>query len=273
VFLEGPRWRDDRLWLSDMHGHRVVTLTETGTVEEVARIDTRPSGLGFLPDGTPLVVSMADSRVYRLTPDGPALHADLGAVARFDINDMIVDADGRAFVGCFGFDHFGGGAFAKAPLIRVDPDGAVSIAAEDMAFPNGMVITQGSGGARHLIVAETWGQCLTAFDLSPSGDLSNRRVWADVAPHHPDGICLDAHGAIWVSSFTGGAFLRVREGGAVTHRIDVGDRHAVACQLGGADGRTLFCLTSQGSTADMVAGRAQAWVSTTRVEMPGAGSP
>ena len=249
-FGEGPRWRDGRLWFSDFHAHQVKSVSLAGDVRTETRLDDQPSGLGWLPDGTLLVVSMAKRQLLRRGPDGKlALHADLGSVAAFHCNDMVVDAQGRAYVGNFGFDLSAaiaergvGGALAGAPtakLALVTPDGQVSVAAEDLHFPNGTVITP---DGRTLIIGETLANRLTAFDVDPDGGLSNRRVWAPT-PGPPDGICLDAEGAIWVADPMNAQCARIAEGGEVLERIEAGQA-CYACMLGGEDGRTLFMMTA-----------------------------
>ena len=269
-FLEGPRWRNDRLWFSDMVRRKVFTVDPMGRVETVIEVPGQPSGLGFLPDGTPLVVSMKDQRVLRLEHGELVCHAELGPLVTGDANDMVVDAQGRAYVGNMGFDLFGGADFRNANMIMVSPAGAAQVVTEELAFPNGTVILS---GGEVLVVAETFEHQLTAFDVASDGTLSNRRAFADLGAYGPDGICLDQEGAIWVGAFSHGLFLRVLEGGTITHRVDVGDRRAVACQLGGSDGCMLFCLTCEGTWADICAGKAHARVEVATVDIPGAGSP
>ncbi len=269
-FLEGPRWRDGRLWMSDMFGGKVFTVDPDGGVETVVEVPGKPSGLGFLPDGTPLIVSMKDRRVLRLENGELTCHAELGPLVTGDANDMVVDAQGRAYIGNFGFDLFGGEDFRTANMVMVSPAGEVRVVAEEVKFPNGTVILP---GGEALVVAESFGHRLTAYDVASDWTLSNRREFADLGEYGPDGICLDQEGAIWVGAFNHGDFLRVLEGGTITHRIDVADRRAVACQLGGSDGRTLFCLTLEGTWEEISAGQAHARVEVATVDIPGAGSP
>ena len=217
-FGECPRWHDGRLWYSDFYDHAVHALAPDGADERVVEVPGQPAGLGWMPDGSLLIVSMLDRRVLRLGLDGAlAEHADLREWAPFHCNDMVVDAAGRAYVGNFGYDVFAllaGEPVEPRPtvLIRIDPDGQVSVAADDLEFPNGTVITP---DGRRLIVAESGGLRLSAFDISADGELSNRRVWADLEPHQirPDGICLDASGAVWVASPAGMAAVAGRRGG------------------------------------------------------------
>jgi sugar lactone lactonase YvrE len=269
VFGEGPRWHDGRLWLSDMHAHTVLTVDLDGKREDVLHVAGKPSGLGWLPDGRLLVVSMTDRKLLRR--DGAALvvHADLGHLARYHCNDMVVDARGRAFVGNFGFDLDAGAKPCPTELIRVDPDGRAVRAAGELRFPNGSVITP--DGAT-LIVGESFGNCLTAFAIAADGSLSGRREWAKLENATPDGICLDAESAIWVASPLSNEVLRVREGGEVTQRIPVG-RPAIACMLGGPDRRTLFVLSADSFRADEALSKRSARVEVARVDVPGAGFP
>ncbi len=269
-FGEGPRWRDGRLWFSDFYRHGVFTLDADGTETRRLTVEQRPSGLGWMPDGTMLVVSMTDRRVLAVSPDGDVRqHADLSGVATGHCNDMVVAADGTAYVGNFGFDSEGGGEFATAALARVAADGAVSVAAEDLMFPNGSVITPDGGT---LIVGETYGSRYTAFDIAADGSLHNRRLWASVDGCAPDGCCLDAEGAIWMADFGGQRVARVLEGGEITESIPT-DGAAVACMLGGDDGTTLHVLVSPASHPDEVSGRGLSSIVTTTVDIPGAGRP
>ena len=242
AFLEGPRWRGDSLYVSDMHAHEVIRVDADGKVEVVASLDGEPSGLGWLPDGRMLVVSMTDRLVLRLEPDGSLVeHADLSPLSRYQINDMVVDARGHAFVGQMGYDlHGGNGATGMTPaaLLRVDPDGSTHEAAEGMRVANGMAVANDD---RTLVVAESAGKDLVAFDVADDGTLSNRRVWAEL-PDYPDGMCMDAEDGVWFACPVSDRFIRVVEGGEITDEIPVPGRHAISVALGGADGRTLFML-------------------------------
>jgi sugar lactone lactonase YvrE len=268
-FPEGPRWHGDRLWFSDMHAGVVLAVDLDGRAETIVAVPNEPSGLGWLPDGRLLVVSMKDRRLLRLDAHGLVEVADLTPFATFHCNDMVVDARGRAYVGNFGFDLHGGAPVAPANLVLVHPDGRTELAAKDLLFPNGTVLTP---DGRTLIVGESYGARLTAFDVAEDGRLSNRRVWAKLEGRAvPDGICLDAEGAAWVASPTTNEFLRVREGGAVAARIAV-DRSAIACMLGGPERRTLFLCTSRAHDPAETGAR-EARIETVEVEVPGAGWP
>jgi sugar lactone lactonase YvrE len=268
-FPEGPRWHDGRLWVSDQHDRRVVAIDVDGSVETIVEVPQCPSGLGWLPDGRMLIVSMHDRKLLRLDPEGLTEVADLSEVATWHCNDMVVDASGRAYIGNFGFDLDGGGKARFADIARVDPDGSVHIAADRIRFPNGTVITP--DGAT-LIVGESTAGCLTAFDVDGSGALSNRRLWAQLPGAVPDGICLDAEGAIWSACPVTGRVLRVLEGGEVTDVVTVSRNGAYACMLGGPDRRTLFICTADTSDPEQTGDRRGA-IEVCPVDVPGAGLP
>jgi sugar lactone lactonase YvrE len=263
-FGEGPRWRDGKLWFSDFYVHQVRTVDESGKAETIVEVPGQPSGLGWRPDGTMLVVSMTDRRLMRFADGKLSVEAELKPLATGYCNDMIVDATGRAYVGNFGADRQ-----TPAVLVRVDPDGSVHAAADGLMFPNGTVITP---DGRTLIISETMAKRLTAFDVAPDGGLSNRRIWAETPSCYPDGICLDAEGAIWVTGASTHHVVRVREGGTVTHDLDLGARSAYACMLGGADRRTLFVITNSSSDPS-IAEKRDGRIETMRVDIPGAGLP
>jgi sugar lactone lactonase YvrE len=269
TFPEAPRWREGRLWFSDFYSHRVMSVGLDGRAQTIVQVPQRPSGLGWTPAGELLVVSMLDRRLLRF--DGKRLQqvADLSAVATGPCNDMVVDAAGRAYVGNFGYDRHNGEAERNACLARVDPDGRVLRAAEDLVFPNGTVITP---DGRTLIVGETFANRLTAFDRGADGALANRRVFAELPGCYPDGICLDAEGAVWVANPRGERVLRVLEGGRIADSVATPQRGSYACMLGGPDRRTLFILTNTGSGPAM-AHKAEGRIETVRVAVPGAGLP
>ena len=243
-FTEAPRWHNERLYFSDFYTHRVLALDLQGNLETIVEVQNQPSGLGWLPDGRLLVVSMLDRKLLRLEADGQLVeHADLSQLASYHCNDMVVDSAGRAYVGNFGSDIESGGVPEPANLLKVDLDGSVTVAAENMVFPNGSVIAV---DGRTLIVGETFAARLTAFDIDEQGDLQNRREWANIAPHAPDGICLDAEGAIWVADPVGHCVIRVKAGGEIMQKIPTG-RAAFACMLGGLDRKTLYICTADAS--------------------------
>ena len=272
AFPESPRWHDGALWFSDFYTRHVSRATPDGRVEAVVEVPGQPSGLGWLPDGRLLVVSMNDRRLLRLDGDSLVEVADLSALAPAPCNDMLVDGQGRAYIGNFGFDLQSRAPFAATSLIMVTPDGAARVVATDMHFPNGTVLTPDD---RTLIVGESYGQRLTAFDVQADGTLVNRRVWAQLHGKGvgPDGICLDADGAIWLASPVTREVLRVRKGGEITHRIATSEQ-AVACMLGGADRRTLFVATGRVLvTPEESLAQRSGMISSVRVEVPGAGLP
>ncbi len=268
AFGEGPRWHEGKLWFSDMHFHRVMTVDLAGKAEEIVEVPGRPSGLGWLPDGRLLVVSMVDRRLLRLDAEGLVEVADLSELASSNCNDMVVDSQGRAYVGNFGFDLLAE-PFSLAEIVMVEPNGRAQVVADELAFPNGTVITP--DGAT-LIVGETRAARLTAFDIAADGSLSGRRLWAQLENAVPDGICLDAEGAIWVASPRSAEVLRVREGGEVTRRIGVSTQ-AFACMLGGDDRRTLFILTAETADPEEAPKKASGRVEVIEVDVPGAGLP
>ena len=270
IFLEGPRWYDGKLWFSDMFAGQVRTVDLSGNTEVVAEVAERPSGLGFLPDGRLLIVSMQNRLLLRLDRDGLTTVADLSELAVGSPNDMVVDTHGRAYIGHFGYDLFGGEEPKPASLLLVTPDGQVREVADGLEFPNGTVI---SPDGKTLIVAETFGRRLTAFSIADDGGLSERRVFAQLDAETPDGICLDAQGGVWVSSFESGEFVRVKDGGTITERIPVPGKRAVACALGGPQRQTLFLLTAETTLEELAQGKSIGRVETVRVDTPGAGLP
>jgi sugar lactone lactonase YvrE len=239
-FPEDPRWRDDYLWFSDMDAKAVMRVDLEGNLEKVVDVEGTPSGLGWLPGGDLLVVSMADRRLLRLTDEGLVEMANMWELASFNCNDMVVNEDGRAYISNFGFDFEAMAPFATGEIITVSPNGEPMVVADELAFPNGMVITP---DGKSLIVSETLGEQLTAFDLEPSGELSHRRTWATLEKMTPDGITIDAEGAVWVPSPVSKGVFRVLEGGEITDKVPL-ETQAYACTLGGAERKTLFITTS-----------------------------
>ena len=240
----------------------------TAKATTIAHVAAQPSGLGWQPDGTLLIVSMLDRKLMKLV-DGVLMEvADLSTIAGGPCNDMVVDAAGRAYVGNFGFDRYKGETEKAADLACVDPDGTVSVAARGLKFPNGSVITPDGRG---MIIAETMGQCLTWFDIDADGGLSGRTMWADLAGHFPDGICLDAEGAVWVADARGPDLLRVGAGGTILQRVAMQPgRHAYACILGGDDRKYLYVCSSTASGPDNAI-KKEAGIDVVSVDVPGAG--
>ena len=267
TFPEGPRWHGGRLWFSDFYSERVLALGKSGA-ETIVRVPGRPSGLGWARDGSLLVISMLERSLMRHADGMLSRVADLSAFATGPCNDMVVDGQGRAWVGNFGFDRHQGEAERATCLVRVDADGSARAVADDLLFPNGTVITpEGT-----LIVAETFARRLTAFRMTDDGSLADRRVFAQFDDVYPDGICLDQEGAIWVADPRGKQVLRVFDGGCVTDSFDLTPRGAYACMLGGDDRRTLYVCTNTGSGPDF-ARKTDGRIETLRVDVPGAGLP
>lgn len=269
AFGEGPRWRDDRLWFSDMHRDRVQTVDLAGNCETIVEVPQRPSGLGWLPDGRLQIVSMVDRRLLRLEAGELTEVADLSALASWHCNDMVMDAHGRAYVGNFGWDTDASPDPVGTNLILVTPEGDARVVAEDLIFPNGTVITP---DGKTLIIGETYAGRLSAFDIADDGGLSNRREWAALVGSVPDGICLDEEGAIWVACPISAQVLRVREGGEVAQRIPV-ETQAFACMLGGPQRRHLFICTAKGSDPAECRATHSGRIEVVEVEVPGAGLP
>lgn len=287
AFFEGPRWRDDRWWVSDFYRHGVYSVLPGGEEALVMEVPGQPSGLGWMPDGSLLMVSMRDRRLLRRAPQGQVVeHARLDELATGHCNDMVVDAQGRAWVGNFGFDLMAGADPRGASLLRVDPDGTVAAVADNLYFPNGAVITP---DGETLIVGETFGNRLTAFTIGEDGTLGDRRVWAQFGPSPtpgsradmarqltvaPDGCCLDAEGCIWVADAMGGRCIRVVEGGAIVDEIAAPPGTGVfACMLGGEDGCTLLLCCAPDSSEKRRAGTREASLMSCRVDVPHAGLP
>jgi len=284
-YLEGPRWHDQRIWFSDFYTGRVYSAAEDGSdLRTEAEVPQQPSGLGWLPDGRLLIVSMKDGRLLRREADGTLVtHADLSGHIGGLLNDMVVDEHGRAFVGEFGFDLMSGADFKPGVLLRVDPDGAVAQVAEDMLFANGSVITEDGT----LLVDETFGNRVSAFDIAADGSLANRRTWAAFGEPPgdrelgkmlaqvvvaPDGCGLDEDGALWVADGLNGRVIRVHRGGEITDEIQPGTG-VFACMLGGADGRTLFICTAPDFQEEARKNAREANLVTVRVNTPRAGLP
>ena len=274
AFGESPRWHDGRLWFSDWGAQQVIAVDSQGWSEVVLRVPfpSLPMCIDWLPDGRgPLVVSASDGLIWRLEPDGSlAKHADISALSEHAWNEIVVDGRANVYVNGAGFDMMGGGEVAPGLIALVSPDGAARQVADGIAFPNGMVVTPDNST---LIVAESYGRRLTAFDIAVDGALSNRRVWADLGEGVPDGICLDADGAVWYADVPNRCCSRVREGGEVLQSIEL-DRGCFACMLGGVDNRTLFMIATEWRGPEhMTDGSRTGQVLMTRAPAPGVGWP
>ncbi|WP_409330801.1 SMP-30/gluconolactonase/LRE family protein [Trujillonella humicola] len=251
-FFEGPRWHDGTWWVSDFYRHTVSRVTPDGEETVLFEVEHQPSGMGWLPDGSLVVVSMKDHRLLRWADGALTVHADLTEHCGGHLNDLVVDAQGRVYVGDFGFDLMAGGDARTTTLKRVDPDGSVHVVADGLLFPNGSVITPDGT----LVVGETLANRYTAFDLGADGELTNRRVWAALGPEvalgsteevlgqltvAPDGCALDAEGHVWSADAIGGRVARIEPGGSIVESVAAPDGLGVyACMLGGEDGRTLL---------------------------------
>lgn len=238
-FTESPRWHEGRLWFSDWAAGQVIGLDPaSGRHQVMARVESFPLCIDFLPDGRLLLVDSARRRLLRREPDGTlATHADLSPHGGHPWNDIVVDRRGNAYVNCIGFD-FPGGEYAPGHLVLVTPDGVVRRVAGELAFPNGMAISVGGGT---LIVAESYANRLTGFAIRPDGGLGERHVWATTGDHHPDGICVDTEGAVWYADVNTGRCVRLREGGEVLESVQT-DRGAFACALSRSGEPRLFVV-------------------------------
>ena len=282
-FGEGPRWRNGRLYFSDFYAHRVCSVTLAGELRIELEVEGQTSGLGWMPDGSLLVVRMERREVWRKWPDGRfERHADLGEHAHYLANDMVVDSHGRAYVGNFGFDLDSEirsrgvesviADHPPTPIALVQADGAVTSAAgaERFSFPNGMVITP---DGKMLVVGETLAGRLTAFDIAPDGHLTGRREWAPTWPRVPDGIALDADGAIWIANPIAPECVRIAPGGEVLDMVETGGLNCFACMLGGPEGKHLFMLVAPTSDGATAARKPLGQVLVTDVAVPAAGLP
>ena len=255
-YLEGPRWHDGRIWVSDFYTHRILSFAADGAMTVEAEIDDQPSGMDWLPDGSLVVAAMRSRTVRRIAADGSqSVYADLSELATWHLNDLIVDAGGNTYVGNFGFDLMNGGDPSRATVVCIDLQGKARVVVEDAYFPNGAVITP--DGAT-MIMAESFAQRLTAFDLGEDGSLTNRRVWAAFGEEPtadtleamlaqvataPDGITLDAEGCVWFADGFGQRLVRAREGGEIVEEIPT-EEPVFACMLGGESGRTLYVCSA-----------------------------
>lgn len=288
AFFEGPRWHDGRWWVSDLYRKGVFTYTSEGVEEPIATLDDQPSGLGFLPDGSLLYVAQSGQVIYRRSPDGSTtIHADLSSVGDGHLNDLVVDDRGYAYAGFFGFDPFADERPKSAAVVCIKPNGKFFVAADDLWFPNGSVITEDGST---LIVGESLAGRYTAFDIAEDGSLTNRRPWAVLCEFGdtsstasallastaviPDGCCLDAEGAIWFADIKGCRAVRVAEGGEILDVIPAPEgQNIFACMLGGDDRQTLLMCVAPGMRDNDRLGDLAATLRTTRVAVPGAGRP
>jgi len=270
AFGESPRWHEDRLWFCDWGAQELIAVDLEGRSEVMARVPSFPFCIDWLRDGRLLIVSAAERRLLRTEPDGSMVtHADLSQLSHHPWNDIVVDGRGNAYVGNIGFD-FPAGEFAPGTVALVTPDGSARQVADGVAFPNGLVVTPDNST---LILAESYANRLTAFDIAADGSLSNRRLWAGLDRGVPDGICLDAENAVWYADVPNRRCVRVREGGEVLQTIEV-DRGCFACMLGGADRKTLFIVAREwGGPASMVDQGRTGQLLTAMVSTPGAGWP
>jgi sugar lactone lactonase YvrE len=267
--VESPRWHGDRLYFSDWSAGEVVTVDLAGHSDVIARVDSLPLCIAWLPDSRLVIVSSPQGQLLRLEPDGSLVtHANLG---RPGWNDIVADGRGNVYVNGAGFNPMAGEEFRPGSVSLVAPDGSVRQVADDIAFPNGMAVT---GDNSTLVVADSYRHHLVAFDIAADGGLSNRRIWADLGEGTPDGICADAEDAIWYADVPGRRCVRVAQGGTVLQTVSL-DRGAFACVLGGPERTTLFIVaaTWQGMTQSEMVAPGSGQVLFTEVDVPGAGRP
>ena len=264
-FPEGPRWRNGKLFFSDAAAGKVISVDEKGNSDVLVQLRDMSSGIGFLNDGRMLIVSMQKRHLMRLDPDGLKIHADLSKLTEFPCNDCVTDAYGRTYIG-----NWGAKSLEVPPdpttIIMVTKEGEARVVADNLLFPNGCIVTPDS---KMFIVAEQRGGALIAFDIEPSGDLTNRRIWAKFEGFDPDGICLDEKGAIWAANPLTNEVLRVIEGGEVTSKIKIRNTNVYACTLGGEDGKTLYLCTNQLFEGKSGSGR----IEYIKVDVPGVEIP
>jgi len=270
VFPESPRWHGDRLWLADWGAQQIIAVDLEGKSEVMGHVASFPFSIDWLPDGRLLVVSAAERRLLREAPDGAlAPYTDLSGLSRWPWNEIVADGRGNTYVNNIGFD-FPGGEFDPGIIALVTPDGSAQVVADGVAFPNGMAVTPDNAT---LIVAESYANLLTAFSIAADGTLADRRVWADLPGDHPDGICLDADGAVWYADVGNRHCVRVAQGGEVRQSVGL-DRGCFACILGGPDGRTLFAVANQWEgTSAMGEAKAAGQVLAVQAPAPAAGWP
>ena len=296
-FGEGPRWHENKLWFSDFYSHKVMTLDENNSLETVCDVPSQPSGLGWLPNGDLLIVSMLDRKILKFSEGSISVHADLSEYVAHKCNDMVVGRDGTAYVGNFGMGD-AGESLNSTHLMIVKSDGTVLKGPDNLLFPNGTVITE---DGKNLIIAETLGAKLTSFDIEDNGELTNRKLWARTSPlfslliikslsslgfdvskidfskysknlHVPDGICLDEKNGIWIASPTTKAVVRIEKGGNITDKINT-PKGAFACMLGGKERKTLYVIISNSSDPEEAQASPEGEIHSIEVEIPGVGKP
>lgn len=296
-FGEGPRWHENKLWFSDFYSHKVMTLDENNSLETVCEVPNQPSGLGWLPNGDLLIVSMLDRKILRFSEGSISVHADLSEYVAHKCNDMVVGRDGTAYVGNFGMGD-AGESLNSTHLMIVKSDGTVLKGPDNLLFPNGTVITE---DGKNLIIGETLGAKLTSFDIEDNGELTNRKLWARTSPlfslliikflssmgfdlskvdfskysknlHVPDGICLDEKNGIWIASPTTKAVVRIEKGGNITDTINT-PKGAFACMLGGKERKTLYVIISNSSDPEEAQASPEGEIHSIEVEIPGVGKP
>lgn len=272
AFAENPRWRDNRLWFADLHSRRVLAMDTSGKVETVVETPFAPSGIGFLPDGSLLIVAVHEMKIMRWKEGALSLHADLSHLARCGMNDMLVDPEGRAYAVQYGFAWRAGEKPVAVGLLAATPDGETGVAAPDVLTGNGMAL---SPDGRTFYIAESGGCRISAFDRDANGALSNRRLFAQLPDgHYPDGICIDDTGAVWASCCWGPGVVRVEEGGNITHLVpSEGKRHPFACVFGGEGRRTLYICTAEGEEPYEAKERMSSRIEAVEVGFRGAGLP
>ncbi len=269
-YYEGPRWHAGRLWFVDCMERTVLSVSLSGECQQHAKLDDdTPCGLGVLPDGTLIVLTMFRKRLLAYRDGKLSLYAELSGIAKGTIDDMIVDGHGRAYVGDLGFDlppPPDRGAVGR--IILVMPDGATRVVAEGLRFPNGIAV---SADNSRLVVAEMDGACLADYDVEADGSLKFRSRFGNMKS--PDGICLDREGAVWVAAFEGDAFIRLDREGRELQRIEMPGRRALACVLGGRERRTLYCLSAATSYAELRQRKSSSRIDVVEVDVAGAGNP
>lgn len=270
-YFESPRWHQGSLWCVDALARTLLRFSEDGAAQVISTFEGIPSGLGFLPTGEAVVVSMFDRRLFRVDGERTVLYSDLSNMSAGTLDDMIIDSSGRTYVGDLGIDLSSASGDLSAPvgrIILVQPSGSARVVAEGLKFPNGIAV---SSDGRELTAAESNGDCLARFEILADGSL----ILIGRIGHfgEPDGICLDAEGAAWVSLFKEDSFVRVDRAGMITDRIATPGRRGIACTLGGADRRTLYCISAETTHEDLMRGKSTARIETMRTSIAGAGFP